>query len=50
MSKNDVSQKECLNSCNIIVHETRGVDCIVYSHPNNKNYKHDWPRDYSNIT
>ena len=30
--------------CNIVVHETRGVDYIVYCQPNSKNYKHDWPR------
>ena len=30
--------------CNIVVHETRGLDFIVYSQPDQKNYRHDWPR------
>ena len=31
-------------NCNIVVHETRGVDCIVYCQPDGKNYRHKWPR------
>ena len=31
-------------NCNITVRETRGADCIIYSQPNGKNYRHDWPR------
>ena len=30
--------------CNVIVHESRGVDYIIYSHPDKRNYKHDWPK------
>ena len=30
--------------CNLIVHENRGVDFIVFSHPEKKSYRHDWPR------
>ena len=31
-------------NCNIVVHETRGLDYLVYSQPASKNYRHDWPR------
>ena len=31
-------------NCNILVHETRGADYIVYSQPTSENYRHDWPR------
>ena len=30
-------------NCNIVVHETRRTDYIVYSHPDGKNYRHEWP-------
>ena len=31
-------------NCNIVVHETRGLDYLVYSRPASQNYRHDWPR------
>ena len=31
-------------NCNIVVHETRGLDYLVYSQPASQNYRHDWPR------
>ena len=31
-------------NCNVVVHEVRGLDYLIYCHPSSQNYRHDWPR------
>ena len=31
-------------NCNIVVHETQGLDYLVYPQPASQSYRHDWLR------